>query len=111
MIIDLECDIPTKEVCEYDLEQYMTTEDEGMANYLNIFGHQWAQDAGMSVEEFDALKAAMAPMALRREIAKRAVETAPSERAFLRMLDDAGIDMACIGTGRKGIAKCLTGPL
>ncbi len=105
MIIDLECDIPTKEVCEADLDHYMATEDEGMANYLNIFGHQWAQDAGMSIEEFDTLQASMAPMALRREIATRAVQTAPTESEFLQMLDDAEIDIACIGTGRHASAE------
>ena len=88
MIVDIECDIPTREVCETDLEHYLSTEDEGMANYLNIFGPQWAQDAGMSLTEFEDRKQSMAPMALRREIAARAVETAPTEAAFLRMLDD-----------------------
>ena len=105
MIIDIECDIPTREVCEADLEHYLATEDPGMANYINIFGHQWAQDAGMSLEEFEDRKKKMTPMALRREIAARAVHTAPTEAAFLSMLDNAGIDIACIGTGRHASAE------
>ena len=105
MIIDLECDIPTKEVCEADLDHYLSIEDEGMANYLNIFGHQWAQDSGMSIEEFDSLKPTMQPMELRQEIARRAVDTALSEAEFIQMLDDAGIDIACIGTGRHASAE------
>jgi len=105
MIIDLECDIPTKEVCEADLEGYLATEAEGMANYLNIFGHQWAQDAGMSIEEFDALKPTMKPMDLRREIARRAVDNAITEQDWLELLDEAEIDIACIGTGRHASAE------
>jgi predicted TIM-barrel fold metal-dependent hydrolase len=105
MIIDIECDIPTREVCEADLQHLLSTEDEGMANYLNIFGPQWALDAGMALEEFETLKQSMQPMALRREIAARAVETAPTEREFLQLLDDAGIDIACIGTGRHASAE------
>ncbi len=105
MIVDIECDIPTREVCEADLANYMATEDPGMANYLNIFGRQWAQDAGMELAEFEELKAHMEPMALRREIAARAVDTAPSEAEFLALLDEAGIDVACIGTGRHASAE------
>ena len=105
MIVDIECDIPTREVCEADLEHYLSTEDEGMANYLNIFGPRWAQDAGMGLAEFEDRRQSMAPMALRCEIAARAVETAPTEEAFLRMLDDAGINVACIGTGRHASAE------
>jgi predicted TIM-barrel fold metal-dependent hydrolase len=105
MIIDIECDIPTREVCEADYERLAATEDEGMANYLNIFGPQWAIDAGMAVEEFEALKLSMQPMALRLEIAARAIETAPSEHEFLQLLDDAGITIACIGTGRYASAE------
>ena len=44
-------------------------------------------------------------MALRREIARRAVETAPTESEFLQLLDDAEIDIACIGTGRHASAE------
>lgn len=109
MIIDLECDIPTKEVCEADLEHYLATEDEGMANYLNIFGHQWAQDVDMSIEEFEALRQSMKPMDVRREIARRSVDVAPTEQEFLRLLDAAGIDMACIGTGRHASAEHTLG--
>lgn len=100
MIIDIECDIPTKEVKEADLAEYETTEDEGMANYINIFGAKWAEDAGMSIEEFEVAKKTMKPMDVRRKIAARAVDTAPSEDEFITMLDDAGITRACIGTGR-----------
>lgn len=105
MIIDIECDIPTKEVMEADLVSYQETEDEGMANYINIFGAKWAEDAGMSIEEFESAKESMKPMDVRIEIASRAIDTAPSEEEFITMLNDAGITQACIGTGRHASAE------
>ena len=104
MIIDIECDIPTKEVREADLASFEQTEDEGMGNYINIFGAQWAEDAGMSLEEFESAKKTMKPMDVRRKIAARAIDTALSEDEFITMLDDAGITRACIGTGRHASA-------
>jgi len=100
MIIDIECDIPTKEAKAADLDSLLQEGDEGMANYINIFGKKWAQDAGMSIEEFESLKQSMKPMEVRIEIASRAIDTAPSEAEFITMLNDAGITKACIGTGR-----------
>lgn len=100
MIIDIECDIPTMEVKVADLASLQATDDEGMGNYINIFGAKWATDAGMSAEEFEAAKATMAPMDVRRAIAERAIEAAPSDDEFVALLDAAGITQACIGTGR-----------
>ncbi len=100
MIIDLECDIPTREIHEADLATFEAAPDDGMANYLNIFGRKWAADAGMSEAEFDEARARLEPMEVRKLIARRAAETAPDESEFIAMLDAAGIDRACIGTGR-----------
>ena len=100
MIIDVECDIPTREVHEADLESYEKSPDEGMANYLNIFGVKWAQDAGMTVEEFEEAQASLEPMEVRKLIARRSAERAPSEAEFITLLDEAGVTRACIGTGR-----------
>ena len=99
-IIDIECDIPLREVHEADLVSYRDNTDEGMANYLNIFGDKWAEDAGMTPEEFAEARQRLAPMEVRSLIAERAVDAAPTEVEFIEMLDDAGIDRACIGTGR-----------
>ena len=99
-IIDIECDIPTREVHEADLASFETANDEGMHNYLNIFGPRWAADAGMTNEEFEDARAALEPIEVRKVISQRAAETAPTEAEFIAMLDEAGIDKACIGTGR-----------
>tara|TARA_B110000908_G_C10082247_1_gene370110 strand:+ start:663 stop:782 length:120 start_codon:yes stop_codon:yes gene_type:complete len=39
MIVDIECDIPTREVRQAEFEN-LAAEDPGMADYLNIFGVQ-----------------------------------------------------------------------
>ena len=37
MIIDIECDIPTREVYEADMRAYDQMQDHGLGNYINIF--------------------------------------------------------------------------
>lgn len=104
MIVDIECDIPTREVRQVEFEN-LTDDDPGMADYLNIFGVQWASEAGMSREEFDDRHASMKPMALRRLIAERSIDTALTSKEFIALLDEAGIDVACIGTGKHASAE------
>jgi predicted TIM-barrel fold metal-dependent hydrolase len=100
MVIDIECDIPTREVYQADLDGMDASDDQGMANYANIFGRKWASDVGMSPEEFDELLQSMGPAKLRIMIAEKAMEQAMTDEQFIRMLDDAGVRYACIGTGR-----------
>jgi predicted TIM-barrel fold metal-dependent hydrolase len=100
MIVDFECDIPTREVYEKELAALKNESDQGMANYINIFGPKWAADAGMSMEEFEEAKLSLGPAGLRRMIAEKQVAEAMSEADFIQMLDDAGVSHACIGTGR-----------
>jgi len=100
-IVDIECDIPTREVYEEELKSLDKTGAEGMSNYINIFGPKWAAEAGMSLEEFEEAKRTMTPLEVRRKIAERVMEKkSMSEAAFIQMLDDAGVAYACIGTGR-----------
>lgn len=100
MVIDIECDIPTREVYEVELASYERAGDEGMGNYVNIFGHKWAADAGMSPAEFEEAKKAVSPMELRKMITEKAMERALTDEEFVKMLDEAGVTRACIGTGR-----------
>jgi predicted TIM-barrel fold metal-dependent hydrolase len=55
----------------------------------------------MPLEEFEEAKRTMTPLEVRRKIAERSIEkNAMTEEAFIKMLDDAGVVYACIGTGR-----------
>ncbi|MBA3029412.1 MAG: amidohydrolase [Desulfobacteraceae bacterium] len=100
MIIDMECDIPTKEVYEEELRSFEAMDNEGMGNYVHIFGEKWAADAGMSLEEFEAAKKELSPLALRKRITATAMKSAMTEADFIHMLEDAKVTRACIGTGR-----------
>lgn len=99
-VIDIECDLPTKEVYQIILDDVKRGKiDQGMANYLNIFGPRWAEAMGMSPEEFKATKETEGSAKIYEKIIEGFVETAMSDDAFIGMLDDAGVAHACIGTG------------
>lgn len=100
MVIDIECDIPTRETVQKELESIGSGDAKGMVNYLNLFGPRWAADIGMSLAEFEEAKKTLGVGKLWRRVAEKALEKAMSEEAFVRMLDEAGVVVACIGTGR-----------
>jgi hypothetical protein len=100
MIIDMECDIPLKEVYEEELRSFESMGNQGMANYVHIFGEKWAADAGMSPEAFEEAKKRLEPLALRKMITATAMKSAMTEDDFMQMLHEAGVTHACIGTGR-----------
>ena len=74
MVIDIECDIPTREVYQAELDSLEASGNQGMANYINIFGPKWAADIGMSIAEFEEAKKEMGPAKLRRMITQKAME-------------------------------------
>ena len=100
MIIDIECDIPTKEVSEIEARSYEKMGEQGMANNLNIFGPKWASDAGLSSEDYNQLKQEVGTAGIRDMIVETILKTAMTDEEFIQMLDDANISKACIGTGR-----------
>ncbi len=100
MIIDIECDLPTKEVAQAGLDNLLAGERKGLINYFNLFGPRWAADAGMSLEEFEEAKKTMELEKLARVITEKSLAKCMTNEEFIRMLDDAGVTVACIGTGR-----------
>jgi predicted TIM-barrel fold metal-dependent hydrolase len=100
MVIDIECDIPTRETVQKELESIGSGDTRGMVNYLNLFGPRWAADIGMSLMEFEEAKKTVGVGKLWKIVREKALEKAMSEEEFVRMLDEAGVTIACIGTGR-----------
>jgi predicted TIM-barrel fold metal-dependent hydrolase len=99
-VFDIECDIPTKEVFEVLLDDVETGRlDQGMTNYLNIFGPQWAALIGMDAEKFEETKRELGQEAVFKLILTKLIDSALSDEAFIEMLDAAGVKQACIGTG------------
>jgi uncharacterized protein len=99
MIVDIECDIPTREVYEASLNASGPGKDQGLSSYVNIFGPLWASRIGMSPSEFEEAKTTMGLAEIWRMITQRSLERALTDEEFIRMLDDAGVAYACIGTG------------
>ena len=102
MIIDFECDIPTREVYEAELVSFESMDSEGLGNYIHIFGAKWAADAGMAPDAFEEAKNTLPPIEVRKLITATAMASAMTETDFITMLDQAGVTKACIGTGRNG---------
>lgn len=99
MIIDIECDIPTREVIQSELDAVGRDGHKGMLNYMNLFGPRWASEIGMTGEEFEDAKQSLGLEKLSRMIREKSLEKAMTDEEFVRMLDDAGVKYACIGTG------------
>ncbi|MBN1665374.1 MAG: hypothetical protein JW943_17395 [Deltaproteobacteria bacterium] len=55
----------------------------------------------MAPEEFEEARKTLTPLEVRRKITERSMQkNAMTEEAFIKMLDEAGVACACIGTGR-----------
>ena len=104
MAIDIEGDVPTGKVGQTEFET-LSEHDPGMADYLDIFGVQWALKAGMNREQFDDRPACMKPMILRWLIAERSIDTAMKSKQFIALLHAASIYAVFIGTGKHAAAK------
>ena len=99
MVIDVECDIPTREAVQRDLEAVAPEDTKGMVNYLNLFGPKWAAEVGMTMEEFERGKKTLGLAKLWKMVKEKILEKAMTDDQFVKMLDEAGVRYACIGTG------------
>ena len=100
MVIDIECDIPTREAVQKDIESISPADTKGMVNYINLFGPKWASEIGMTMEEFEKAKRTMGLAKLWMIVKEKTLERAMTDDQFVKMLDEAGVKYACIGTGR-----------
>lgn len=102
MIIDFECDTPTREAVEDTvrlIEQGRGFDKEG---YAQMMAPGWAAQLGMSLEEFNEAKATRGLTALALELCEKDMARAMSHADVIAMLDGAGVAMACIGNaGRR----------
>jgi hypothetical protein len=98
MIIDFECDSPTKEVKKATLELLKSGGGFVHRGYFSQFGNQWAAMLGMTKEEFDSLGKTSGLIELALLVAEKYLEKIMTHEEFIAMLDDAGISKACIGT-------------
>ncbi len=100
MVIDIECDIPTREAVQKDVESIGAGDTKGMVNYINLFGPKWAAEIGMTMAEFEKTKKTMGMAKLWKMVKEKTLEKAITDDQFVNLLDEAGVKYACIGTGR-----------
>jgi hypothetical protein len=102
MVIDVECDIPTKEAVQASLQSEAKSQrlGTGMVNYFNLFGPRWAAEIGMSLSEFEEAKEKLGLQKIAEMIMEKSLQRAMTNEQFIRMLDEAEVARACIGTGR-----------
>ncbi len=99
-IIDIECDIPTREVYESLLDQLRQGKmSAGMINYLEIFGSQWLKSTGITDDELEQIQKTEGMDGVYERIINGFIDGAISEEQFVEMLEEAGVNQACIGTG------------
>ncbi|MBW1709661.1 MAG: amidohydrolase [Deltaproteobacteria bacterium] len=98
MIIDFECDSPTEEVKKATLELLRSGGGFVHRGYFNKFGSRWASMLGMNQEEFEEAKKSVGYQELAVRVAEKYMEKTITHEEFIKMLDDAGVTYACIGT-------------
>ncbi|MEZ4492623.1 MAG: amidohydrolase family protein [Dehalococcoidia bacterium] len=112
-VIDLECNLPTAEMLRLNEDptrqsslgsgdtfrgiDAKSISGHGMVNYLNIFGPSQAARAGLSIEQFDEMRATMPAEEVQAEL--RRLNEHPMELGeFVHVLNEAGVEHAVIGT-------------
>ncbi|MHB8528048.1 MAG: amidohydrolase family protein [Caulobacteraceae bacterium] len=101
-IIDFECDTPTKESVEDTIRLIKSGRGFDKEGYANLMGRGWAAQIGMTLEEFNDAKAEVGLTELALRLCEKDMAQAMSHEAIIAMLDDAGVDRACIGNaGRR----------
>lgn len=102
MIIDFECDTPTREAVEDTVRLIEEGRGFDKEGYAQMMAPGWAAQLGMSLEEFNDAKASRGLTALALELCDRDMARAMSHEDVIAMLDAAGVTMACIGNaGRR----------
>ncbi len=112
-VIDIECNLPTSEMLRsegspepkplvgsgdtFRGKVAESVSGHGMSNYLNIFGPGQATRAGLSVEQFEEMRRNMSAENVQAEL-RRLNERPMNLDDFVRLLSDAGVEHAVIGT-------------
>lgn len=102
MIIDFECDTPTKEAVEDTVRLIESGRGFDKEGYAQQMAPGWAAQIGMSLEEFNEAKATIGLTALALKLCEVDMARAMSHAQVIAMLDKAGVARACIGNaGRR----------
>ncbi|MES2895905.1 MAG: amidohydrolase family protein [Pseudomonadota bacterium] len=101
-IIDFECDTPTREAVEDTVRLIQSGRGFDKEGYAQQMAPGWAAQIGMSLEEFNEAKATQGLTALALKLCEVDMGRAMSHAQVIAMLDEAGVERACIGNaGRR----------
>ena len=98
MIIDFECDSPTAAV--RDETEKLLRSGSGFTHrgYFKLFGKLWARQLDMSDEEFETTVREQGRIEVALMVLAKMTEEPMTDEQFIAMMDDAGVEIGCIGT-------------
>ena len=110
MIIDFECDTPTKESVEDTIRLIESGRGFDKEGYAQQMAPGWAAQIGMSLAEFNEAKERDGLTSLALKLCEVDMARAMSHADVIAMLDAAGVAKACIGNagrraGNEDVAK------
>ncbi len=98
MIIDFECDSPTEAVKKETIALLRSGGGFVHRGYFSQFGPGWARMFGLTLKEFEEETKEIGHIEMAVRVAEKYLEKLMTNEEFILMLDDAGVDHACIGT-------------
>jgi len=98
MIIDFECDSPTEAVRKETEKLLRSGGGFVHRGYFKLFGNAWAAMLGMGLEEFNQTVKEKGYIEAALMILEKVMEETMTDEEFIQMMDDAGVQVACIGT-------------
>ena len=102
MIIDFECDTPTRETVEDTIRLIKAGRGFDKEGYAQAMAPGWAAQLGMTLEEVNEVKATEGLTALALRLCDVHMAEAMNSEDIIAMLDAAGVAVACVGTaGRR----------
>ena len=98
MIIDFECDSPTEEVKKETIALLKSGGGFVHRGYFTQFGHAWAERLNMTMEELEEAVRTKGYIEVAVMVAENYLGKTMNHQEFIKMLDDAGVTRAVIGT-------------
>jgi hypothetical protein len=98
MIIDFECDSPTEEVKRETIALLKSGGGFVHRGYFAQFGHRWAEMLNLTFEELEEIVRKKGTIEAAVMVAEKYLEKTMTHQEFIKMLDEAGVTQACIGT-------------
>ena len=98
MVIDFECDSPTEAVRRETEKLLRSGGGFVHRGYFKLFGKAWSRMLGLTQEAFDEMVREKGYIDSALMILEKVMEEIMTDDEFLQMMDDAGVQVGCIGT-------------